>query len=169
MSGSKPNSKQHYILWSGRMPGKWWLHTIQWIYLIILTSCDVLSYVVSGLIPLKIFGFFQSTKYFHFLCNNRWLQGYFKFVRKTHNIKLDLRAHPCCWSLNQFHDFVRPFFKTFGPSINQVIELHENYFSFGPKGSLNTACQTEHDKEIYPLELSLFTIEHIICMMAKFG
>ena len=57
---------------------------------------DVLSYVVSGLIPLKSKGFLGMIRYFNFSNNNNWLQGYFKFVRKTHNIKLDLRAHPCC-------------------------------------------------------------------------
>ena len=53
------------------------------------------------------------------------------------------------------------------PNFRQIadllsIELHENYFSFGPKGSLNTACQTERNNEIYSLELSLFAIKFII-------
>ena len=55
---------------------------------------DLLSYVVSGLIPLKIFGFLTLFKYFNFLNNNSGLQSYFKFVRKSHNIKVDQRAHP---------------------------------------------------------------------------
>ena len=55
---------------------------------------DLLSYVASGPIQLKIFGFLTLTKYFQFLNNNSWLQSYYKFVKKSHNIKVGLMAHP---------------------------------------------------------------------------
>ena len=55
---------------------------------------DTLSYVASGLIPLKLNGFYGMIEYFHFSSNNSWLQAYFKFVRKTGNIIADQRDSP---------------------------------------------------------------------------